>query len=158
DFVYDAAGGRHMTYIGTSDGCPNGDHAVPGPGLRPRVCIVYRAATPNGDFRPRTILVEVNPATRVAAVAIGTPRHVRVGAGRDGQGWVVWQSSGDDHIRMTPTRDDTATPVTKKHTINLKPLPNGECANTNSLRVQATVGGPSNGRPKIQRVAWSLGR
>lgn len=158
DLAYDAAGGRHATYVGSADGCPSGDDVHPGPGNSRHVCIVYRAAKPNGDFRPKTVLVDIDRETKVGGVAIGVPQAVRVGAGRDGQGWVVWHSFGDGHIRMTPTRDDTEAAVTTRHTISLKPLPDGECTNTNTLQVKATVGGPASGRPRIVSVAWKTGR
>ena len=154
DLAYDAGGGRHATFVSTADGCPFGDSISP---IRNNgtkfVCIVYRAAKPNGDFRPKTILVAVKPESEA-----GRPQTPRVGAGRDGQGWVVWHSFGDGHIRMTPTRDDTEAKVTAGHTISLKPSPNGECTNTNTLRVAATVGGPPSGRPRILRVAWTTTR
>ncbi len=158
DLSYDTAGGRQVTYVGTGDGCPNGDDVSPGPGSGKRVCIIYRAAKPNGDFRPKTILAEVNPETKVGGVAIGPPQAPRVAAGKDGEGWVVWRSFGDGHIRMTPTRDDTEKDVGTKHTIALKPLPNGECATTDAQRVQAVAGGPAGGRPKILSVAWSTSK
>ena len=160
DLTYDAAGGRHVTYVASADGCPYGDDVSPGldNNGNKRFCIVYRAAKPNGDFRPKTILAEINPESKVGGVAIDFPQAPRVGAGRDGQGWVVWHSFGDGHIRMIATRDDTEATVTAKHTISLKPSPNGECTNTNSLKVSATAGGPASGRPKILSVAWRTTR
>ncbi|MBJ7328359.1 MAG: hypothetical protein JHC95_00590 [Solirubrobacteraceae bacterium] len=158
DLTYDAAGGQHVAYAGTADGCPSSSSVEPGRDRGARVCLLYRVAPPNGDFRPKTILAEIDPQAKVGGTEVGAPQGVRVGAGRDGKGWVVWRSFNDRHIRMIPTRDDTQAPVTDTHPVSLKVLPNAECTNTNSARVTATVGGPAKNRPRILSVAWTGAR
>jgi len=156
DLAYDSAGGRHMTYVADADGCPAGRSSTPG--RDGRVCVVYRGARANADFKPKTMLAEIDVRAKVGGEEVGVPQAPRVGAARDGRGWVVWRSFGDGHIRMTPTRDDTEVTAGERHRITVKPLPNGECTNTDTLRLTASVTGPESGRPRITRVTWSAGR
>lgn len=142
DLFADSAGGRHVVWLSDSDGCQG-----TGPHEGDRDCIIYRRASPGGDFGPKTTIANPKFAT-----------SFRVAAAPDGVGWIAWRdfSGADraDRVLISPTFTASEA-VVGAHRIALKFTPSAECAKRDPVTAAVTVSGPAAGRPRVQRVTWS---
>jgi hypothetical protein len=146
DLSFDPAGGRHAVWLSDEDGCQGkGAHE------EDEICIVYRRARPGGDFGPKSTISTLDYASLA----------VRVGAGRDGEGWIAWRelvptkTGSIARVRVTPTLTDSEDRVGEDHRIALTFKPGSECAKDGPVTVGVQVAGPAKGRPRVTRVAWA---
>lgn len=147
DLTLDAAGGRHAVFLSDLDGCQG-----TGPHTSGDTCIIYRRARPGGDFGPKTT---------ISTLDLVSARGLSVGAGRDGEGWIAWQSldetqtSSVDSVRITPTTTSSEAVVSPTHRVALTAKPSAECSKSGVVTLGVHAVGPSKGRPTLRSVKWS---
>ncbi|MDQ8043580.1 MAG: hypothetical protein AAGC46_03030 [Solirubrobacteraceae bacterium] len=142
---YDSAGGRHAVWLSDEDGCAGKKWDDAG-----GICILTRYARPGADWGPKTT---------VAKLPTALARGLSVATGSDGQGWVTWESNGDNgaSVMVAPTQVESEAQVDADHRIALSFKPSSECSKSGSYTIGVQVVGPNKGKPTVKSVKWSAG-